>query len=943
MLPNFTIIHLLTTGSNEKRDEIFEYAAIRVRDGDVTETFGRLASIDKKLPLHVRKSVGLEPSALKPALPTADVLRKFLRFIENETLVCWDADEAAAFLEQKGLGLFRQQPLDLWQLATIVLPDAPGYGLEPLASQFEIPQPESKRAMPTAQLILELWERLCEQAEGMSLAVVSEITRILDTLGHPLAGFFTALERRVIAKSLGTRKKVLIDCTKNFSDIIRAKKREREPRDEPLDEDAITGLFETDGVLGKTHENYERRQEQINMVHAVCQAFNTSSHLMVEAGTGTGKSMAYLVPSILWSQQNDTPVIISTNTKNLQEQLFAKDTPYLQQHLGQDFEPALIKGRGNYLCVRKFLYTVRECEQELSEDERLSLLPLISWFDLTETGDLAECAGFLAGPTFSLRQRVTSRAEECGGRKCSHFDGCFIRRARALTLAADVVVANHAVVFAELGTDSPVLPPYNHIVFDEAHNLEDVATEFLARRASRLIIVRILNRLYRPSRQGGTGLLPTILSKVRTAEGLPEEAAEAIDAACVEAFSKASETAKEAETFFRMFATLFEERPNDEKLRFQAGYRAKEKWEPIARGKRSLIATTAELAKLMEKIREQLTEAGPQHIESGDQFVTDLKASVDVLREIFGDIEFVLRAKEPDSVYWVERQQWGEEEYEICAAPLEIASVMVERMYSQKETIVMSSATLTVDDEFDFVKARLGADTLDSTQLRTVAVGSPFDFDSQALVAVPGFMPDLRSPNAEFEDALTELLTDLFRATRGRGLVLFTSYAMLNHVYDVLKKGLSKDGILVLGQGKDGERSHLATVFREHTSSVLLGTQSFWEGVDFVGESLSCLVVVKLPFAVFTDPLIAARCEHLESQGYDPFMTYTVPSAAIKFRQGFGRLIRTKTDRGIVVATDKRLVTRRYGQQFLRSLPTRHKLYPDQETLLGDVGRFFEA
>jgi len=359
MLPNFTIIHLLTTGSNEKRDEIFEYAAIRVRDGDVTETFGRLASIDKKLPLHVRKSVGLEPSALKPALPTADVLRKFLRFIENETLVCWDADEAAAFLEQKGLGLFRQQPLDLWQLATIVLPDAPGYGLEPLASQFEIPQPESKRAMPTAQLILELWERLCEQAEGMSLAVVSEITRILDTLGHPLAGFFTALERRVIAKSLGTRKKVLIDCTKNFSDIIRAKKREREPRDEPLDEDAITGLFETDGVLGKTHENYERRQEQINMVHAVCQAFNTSSHLMVEAGTGTGKSMAYLVPSILWSQQNDTPVIISTNTKNLQEQLFAKDTPYLQQHLGQDFEPALIKGRGNYLCVRKFLYTVR--------------------------------------------------------------------------------------------------------------------------------------------------------------------------------------------------------------------------------------------------------------------------------------------------------------------------------------------------------------------------------------------------------------------------------------------------------------------------------------------------------------------------------------------------------------------------------------------------------
>ena len=943
MLPNLTFVHIATTGPDETAADIFEYAACRVHDGEVTDTFEQLARVDQPLPLHVQKRTGLTHADLADCPSTEKVLEDFLDFIKLQTVVCWDSDEFSAFMDEKSQGRFRQQPLDLWQVACIVMPTATSFNMEKLAEHLGLAPADGTRAAARLDLTVRLWSSLCEAGGAMSLPVASEVSRILRTTAHPLVGFFDALERRVIRGSLGARKMAMEDCIRDFSDIIKNRPKQRRSGHAKLDEDALIGLFEPDGVLAQTHEAYERRQEQIDMVAAVCRAFNTGSHLMVEAGTGTGKSLAYLVPAIYWASENDAPVIISTNTKNLQEQLFFKDVPYLQAHLDQPFACALIKGRGNYLCTRKLLYLLREAERELSPDERLALLPVIVWFDLTETGDLAECAGFAAGPTFSLRSRLTTRAEECMGRGCRHYYSCFVRRARAIALAADIVVANHAVVFAELGQESPVLPPHEHIVFDEAHNIEDVATEFLARRASRLAFHRILGSLYRPGREAGTGLLPALLAQVRMAEDLPEDTARAMDAACVRAFTGAGAAADEAERFFTLFSALFQDQSRDERLRFRAGYRPKDLWEPIAQGKRSLFAAVAEFAKLLGQIRGLVLDVGAKCLDSAEEFVTELKASVDALREVCTDLEFILRAKEHGHVYWVERRTWGDEDYEVCAAPLEIAKLMVDQVYSQKQTVIMSSATLTVGGSFDFVRSRLGADTLSGEDLQTAAVGSPFDFDAQTLVAVPSFLPEPGAPGAAFEDGLVELMAPLFRATQGRGLVLFTSYAMLNHTYDALKRELSRDGILVLGQGHDGGRSHLAAVFREVTSSVLLGTQSFWEGVDFVGESLSCLVVVKLPFAVFTDPLVEARCEHMQAQGRDAFMGYTVPSAAIKFRQGFGRLIRTRTDRGVVLITDRRVLTRRYGQQFLGSLPTQARSYDAAADMISDVQRFLAA
>ncbi len=945
MLERAAAAYVATTGPRPGADEAYEAAAIRFDGGREGERWAGLIRIRGALPLFVREATGLKESDFRSAAGAAKAGKAIEEVVGDRVVVCWDEEGQAEFLRALAPAC-AWNLLDARRLAMILLPDAATFDLDRVAGRLGLSPAARGRAEPTAELLVQTWRRLNEEALKLPLAVASELARVCRVIdpGRPLARYFEAVERAAIARSQGERKKTLADCVKDFSALLRAKRPERRPQAARLDEDDVAALFEPDGVLGRTHEQYERRQEQIDMARAVCRAFNEPAHLMVEAGTGTGKSLAYAVPAILWSKQADEPVVLSTNTKNLQEQLFFKDLPFLHRSLGCEFRSALIKGRGNYLCVRKLMYALRELERELSPEEMSALLPVLPWFDQTETGDLSECSGFSAGRAASLRPRITSTADECRGRKCAYADACFVRRARALALQADIVVANHSVVFAELGGESQVLPDYKRIVLDEAHNIEDIATEFLARRVSRLRVVRLLGRLYRPTREGaGSGLLPTILLKTRASERLPADAAKALDDALVEAFSRVTETSEESEKFFELFGPVFEKHPNEDKVRFKAGYRDKAVWEPIAQGKRAFVATAARLAHRLKDIQGVIDEQDAGALANAEEFSVELTASVNALREIFEDIEFILRAGDPAYVYWAERRPWGEREIEICAAPIEIGHIMEQRLYEPKDTVVLCSATLTVNDSFEFMMQRLGADGLPPARMHTLAVGSPFDYDRQVLVAALQFLPDPRSPDAAFERALSKFLLRLLRATRGRALVLFTSYNMLNQVYDAVKPALEREGILVLAQGRDGSRSHLARVFRENTASVLLGAQSFWEGVDFVGEALSCLVVVKLPFAVYTDPLIAARCEHIEAQGHSAFLSYSVPSAAIRFRQGFGRLIRTKTDRGVIVVADKRVVTRRYGEQFLRSLPARRRVFADEESLLEEVRSFFDS
>jgi ATP-dependent DNA helicase DinG len=322
------------------------------------------------------------------------------------------------------------------------------------------------------------------------------------------------------------------------------------------------------------------------------------------------------------------------------------------------------------------------------------------------------------------------------------------------------------------------------------------------------------------------------------------------------------------------------------------------------------------------------------------EFQREIQFQVGLLTELMSDIEFVSGGAEENYVFWASRMQGRHVQHEMAAAPLDISIMMQENFFNPKRTVVLSSATLSVDHRFDFILERLGAAGLPRERILCKDVGSAFDFEKQTLLCIPKFLPEPRDNAGQFEEQLAELLAEMFTASAGRGMTLFTSYEMLNAVYPLVKERLEAEDILVLGQGKDGARDAIASLFQRDISSVLLGTQSFWEGVDFAGETLSLLVIAKLPFHVFTEPIIQARCELLAAKGMDPFLHYTLPSAVIRLKQGFGRLIRTRTDRGIVVICDRRLLTQRYGQAFLRSLPRRHLACANKEEIVETIRRF---
>ncbi|NOZ23068.1 MAG: hypothetical protein GXP25_18500 [Planctomycetes bacterium] len=940
---NVTAIDLITTGPNEREDEIVAFSATEIREGVIGETFTELAQPGMPLPLAVTAQTGLEDSDLDGKRSPATVLRDFRKFAGNDPLLLHDGARKVSFLSMKLKGRLHNEIIDLAQFARIVLPSMVNYGLETLARRFELrPRP----APCDSKLIAEVWLKLVEETEHISLAVISQICRLMADTGHPLCAIFDAAEKKILKSAFAAEKREMKDAFRDYGNLIFRKEEKKPPANPgPLNVDEICTLFSSDGLFSRALPGYECRNEQIEMARHVCDAFNDASHLMIEAGTGTGKSIAYLVPSIHWATQNAQKVIVSTNTKNLQAQLYFKDIPFLLETLHQGFKAALIKGRRNYLCVRKFLYLMREADRELEPDERIELLPLVVWAELTDTGDVAEVTGFSADRSWRLWDMLSTGSDECLGRACGSFRNCFLRKARALLLDADVVVANHSVVFSEIGMDSTILPEHKHIIFDEAHNVENVATEWLGVRMDRWRLLKILWRLHRERRDGtGKGLFTNIRFQMSKARAVPRPVADAIEKQIQKAIDDISNLPDVVDGFLLSIGHLFStRRGKQDKIRYSGETKRPDLWDRIETEKKNLIIHLGKFVKRIEAILENLGDAA-EHMQYGKEFHRELEVQINLIREIMQDVEFLFRAEEENYVFWAEAEQrrGRDVRYVLCAAPLDVSQLMAEHVYEKNDTVIFSSATLSVGDRFDFMMGRLGTHAVEGRAFKTANVGSSFEFGAQTRVMVPTFLPEpMREAN--FDAEFARMLSNLLRAAQGRALVLFTSYAMMNNVYPLVKEEMEGEGILVLGHGKDGTRESLAATFKRDISSVLLGTQSFWEGVDIVGEALSLLVIAKLPFQVFTDPIVQARCEQVEARGLDSFMNYSLPSAVIRLKQGFGRLIRTRTDRGIVVIADKRCVTKRYGAAFLRSLPTSWKAYASEGAMLRDVARFLKG
>ena len=943
MYKTVVAIDLETTGADPMKDQIVEIGAAIYNNGVITATFSELAKNEIPMIPAIIKLTGITPEMLEDKPPLESIIEKFLAFLPVDAVcIAHNANFERAFLKKATGNRFDNIVIDTVGLSRICFPELESHSLACLCEYLEISNDSAHRALSDCITLAKVWQLLMDKLFTLPLPVVGEINYLLASHPtNPYCTFFRELEAAIVTKKFG-------HTVNNFSDIFEHNDIKIPVFDNIADKDdwvkldrrKIEWVFEEGGFLEKSFDSFEPRSGQIKMSGEVVEAFNESKHLLVEAGTGTGKSLAYLVPAVIWARENNVPVVISTNTKNLQSQLFEKDIPFVKETLGIDFKAAIIKGRGNYLCIRKLMYVLRQADYELDIDERLQMVTVLSWAAWTQTGDISENIVTGRPGFFKTWAKMSCAGDDCLGRACKHYKKCFLWKARAKALNAELVVANHSLVFADLNMRSPNLPPYSQIIFDEAHNLEDAATSHLSIEISPTRVGVILGRLVHSGRKKHrSGLLPSILDKVQKArieDTLKERLLDSLGS-LPDTFDHAEAAAN---ILFSEVDQIRRAGGAQASMRFFSEKMDKVKWQPTFEAKEEFIIFLSKIMHTLDSLIDDLKEVEDGILDYQREFIRDLEFSSMTIKEFSEDLVFTLNADNDEYVYWIEKVSNKPGNVRLVAAPIEVGRLLHDQLYSRKRSVIFASATMSVRGKFDFIKKRTGINLINPKNYIEYDAGSPFDFPKQCLVMVPSFLPEPGEKGKDFASELAYLLADVYRDTKGRAMSLYTSYEMLRKSYEILNAELLGDGIDILAQGMSGSRKNITSVFKRDLHSVLLGTHSFWEGVDVVGETLSCLTIARLPFAVFTEPLIEARCEKIESEGGSAFIHYSIPNAIIKFRQGFGRLIRHKGDRGVVIIADRRIITKRYGKTFKDSLPCQTYSYDNQEKMLADIRSF---
>lgn len=705
----------------------------------------------------------------------------------------------------------------------------------------------------------------------------------------------------------------------------------------------VERFYAPDGVLAQALAGYEHRPEQTRMALTLAEAFNDEKVAVVEAGTGTGKSLAYLLPAVLWSVRNKERVVVSTNTINLQEQLIQKDIPFLQEHLAIEFRAVLVKGRGNYLCLRKL--QTNAADASLFKDETAEELDaIVLWSKQTEDGCRSDLS-FI--PKDEVWEELACESDQCGRVKCPFYTRCFFYKARREAAGADVLVVNHALLLADLavrqetGYDATaILPPFTRLVFDEGHHLEDVATNFLSSQVSRQGLMKLLGKLQHP-RKAHRGILPQLSTQLSSAvpeaqDDLYLEIAEILEGRLIPKRVAINDAvARGMDAIGDALVEKLKHVGIEQKLRVTPEIHGSPLWKKVTEQVEAMCKELSDYALLMQSFLKACEKLSDKVLEKLAGPLTDLRGAKGRIETAVEALHFFTSQQE-DYCHWFELRKGPL--VKLCSSPLEVAESIKKVILDRFKTIVLTSATLAVGEKFDFLKRRTGIAMLPKERVSELLLPSPFDYAHQAFVGAPSDMPEPASP--QFEARLCSHLLQALKISQGRAFVLFTSYDLLTRVANRLAEPLKAAGLTAMRQGETN-RHLLLNRFRTAPNPVLFGTDSFWEGVDVQGKGLELVVITRLPFRVPTEPILEARNEHIAAKGGDPFMSYTVPQAVIKFKQGFGRLIRSKEDRGAVLILDSRVLTKNYGKIFLTALHGVQVKKEPEEELCRQMALFF--
>ena len=925
-LETFIALDTETTGLDPLTDDIIEFGAVKYTAGEPVDSMSLLLKPSGNIPEEITRITGITDEMVADSPHYAEKHEEIRDFLGTHPLVAHNVEFDAGMLESHYQKAGDEPPenrlYDTLFLSRTFVYWLVDHKLRTVARAFDAIDRTEHRALTDATMCGRIFLELVRAAVATPLDPLRQINRILaDTDLHSKQLIIDAANY-LIAKNekegIGRPSLMPPNRYNVYGESKLGFDKAGEPP-EPIDTFELTRHFTSGGTLASTLENFEQRDAQAGMAEAVADAFNEGHFLVAEAGTGVGKSLAYLLPSVSWVMRNNElgeRVVISSNTKNLQEQLFFKEIPFLFERMNLDFKAVLLKGRSNYLCKTKWTDFLRHLPQ-FSASDRLAAATLPVWISQTRTGDISEHNGFNEGRNSALWGRLSSEGGYCTTRRCNSFNGCFLGPLKREAATAHLLLVNHSLLLADAASGHQVIPEYHHLIVDEAHNLEGNAYRFFASEFDLWSVRNLIRPLYTRGRND-YGLLITLQTAIGQLED--EEKRDALETAIDQAVASLKNLDQTTEEFLTNFQ--YRVGANRDRSRYtlkQRYTREENPFDEMGEEVNEVTDTFREVLDSLKHLWSLMQELSTDDLPDADLLRQDLQQGYDDLREKGLAFHFITGARDGDSIYWYEIPVSERALPRLIMTPLRVGRVLQEQVYDFLRTGILTSATLKVADEFTYFLTRAGLDESLERTVVTSDFGSPYYLSEQLMGCVASYLakPGTREHSKQVADIMHHISRNYQRGM----LVLTTSYQSLSDMYTGVEGEYRQMDIGLFRQTSDISRTDLVERFREEISSVLIGTESFWEGVDVPGKALEVLLISKLPFAVPSDPIVQANSAAIEADGGNGFLDYFLPEAIIQFRQGFGRLIRSSEDAGIVIIADPRVATKQYGRFIAESLP----------------------